>query len=69
MKLIPAESFVDELRAEAKKLLNEEKVLYKNHLQPPTKPAKIYDPKPSTMYLNTTGLCDICIHGRLCDVA
>ena len=35
MKLIPPESFVDELRAEAKKLLNEEKVLYKNHLQPP----------------------------------
>ena len=43
----------------------------RNHAKPPTKPAKTTyktnqnDPKPATIYPNTTGLCDICVDGRL----
>ena len=43
----------------------------RNHPKPPTKPAKTTyktnqnDPKPATIYPNTTGLRDICVDRRL----
>ena len=36
--------------------------------QKPRKPSQ-NDPNPCTIYLITTGLCDTCVDGRVCDVA
>ena len=48
---------------------NQPKLAKTTQSQPkPRKPSQ-NDPNPCTIYLITTGLCDTCVDGRLCDVA